>query len=100
MEDLQTYLDKALKEVKLTQKKEITHLEYNIEKEVSELIVSARKELELTQSQLAYKSGVTQANISKIENESYCPSIAVLKRLATAMNKRLKIEFLDEEEVF
>ncbi len=98
MTDLQAYLDKALKDVQI--KKEDNRSEilaYDIEKEIAELIAYYRAEAELTQGQLAEKSGVSQANISKIENGSYCPSIGVLKRLASAMGKRLRIEFEDEE---
>lgn len=100
MSDLQLYLDKALKEVQLviTEDKPIV-MEYDIETEVSELIVTTRTQLGITQKQLAEKSGVSQANISKIENGSYRPSIPILKRIADGLGKRLVIEFADHEEV-
>lgn len=100
MSDLQSYLDKALKEIRLekTNDKPI-FFDYDIEEEVCELIVTTRNQLGITQKQLAEKSGVSQANISKIENGSYRPSIPILKRIADGLGKRLVIEFADREEV-
>lgn len=100
MNDLQSYLDKALKEIRLekTNDKPI-FFDYDIEEEVCELIVTTRNQLGITQKQLAEKSGVSQANISKIENGSYRPSIPILKRIADGLGKRLVIEFADREEV-
>lgn len=100
MSDLQSYLDKALKEVELIEADEQPiFLDYDIESEVSELISTVRAQLGITQKQLAEKSGVSQANISKIENGSYKPSIVTLKKIADGLGKRLIIEFADREEV-
>jgi len=74
-------------------------MDYDIESELCELIATTRTQLGITQKQLAEKSGVSQANISKIENGSYRPSIPVLKRIADGLGKRLIIEFADREEV-
>jgi len=100
MSDLQLYLDKALKEVQLlnTEDEPIV-TDYDIETELRELIVTTRTQLGITQKQLADKSGVSQANISKIENGSYRPSLPILKRIADGLGKRLVIEFADHEEV-
>ena len=100
MSDLQSYLDKALKEIQLVKNDDKPILsDYDIEEEVCELIVTTRNQLGITQKQLAEKSGVSQANISKIENGSYRPSIPILKRIADGLGKRLLIEFADREEV-
>ena len=100
MSDLQSYLDKALKEIQLVKNDDKPILlDYDIEEEVCELIVTTRNQLGITQKQLAEKSGVSQANISKIENGSYRPSIPILKRIADGLGKRLLIEFTDHEEV-
>jgi len=98
--DLQSYLDKALKEVQLvkTEDKPL-FLDYDIESEVCELIVAVRTQLGITQKQLAEKSAVSHANISKIENGNYKPSIATLKKIADGLGKRLVIDFTDFEEV-
>lgn len=100
MSNLQSYLDKALKEVQLVEMDDVpTFANYDIEAEVCELISSVRTQLGITQKQLADKSGVSQANISKIENGSYRPSIATLKKIADGLGKRIIIEFVDREEV-
>jgi len=100
MDDLQSYLDKALKEVQLVESDDKPNfVDYDIEAELCELIANARNQLGITQKQLAEKSGVSQANISKIENGIYKPSIQILKRIAEGLGKRLVIEFADREEV-
>lgn len=94
MSEFQSYLDKALKEVKLLDiEDEPNIIEYDIDLEVRELIINTRTKLGITQKQLAEKSGVSQSNISKIENGTYRPSITILKRIADAFGKRLIIEF-------
>ena len=40
-----------------------------------------------------------QEKKSQIENGHYIPSIMVLKRIADGLNKRISIEFIDEEEL-
>ncbi len=100
MSDLQSYLDEALKQVDLFDVEEEPFIvEYDIEAELRELIASTRIKLGITQNQLAEKSGVSQANISKIENGSYRPSIVTLKKIADGLGKRLTIDFVDYEEV-
>ena len=56
-------------------------------------LISARQSAGISQQELSEKSGVTQADISKIENGKGNPSICTLRKLAKAMNKTLRIEF-------
>ena len=99
MTDLQCYLDAALKKVKIdTTVSEPTLEDYDIYMELCQLIIATRISLDITQAQLARKSGVSQSNISKIENGNYRPSIATVKKIADAMGKRLVIDFLDMED--
>ena len=51
----------------------------------------------LTQSELSERSGINQANISKIENGVYNPTVNILRKLAEAMNMELKIEFIPKK---
>jgi transcriptional regulator with XRE-family HTH domain len=48
-------------------------------------IRALRKELKMTQQDLAEKSNITQCYISKIEAGEFEPSIARLKRIAMAL---------------
>ena len=63
------------------------------EREYIKAIIAARLELNLTQKELANKTGIRQSNISRIENGNSSPTIATLQQLASGMNKTLHIEF-------
>ena len=71
--------------------------EYDIDAEVRDLVAVSRSASGLTQKQLAQRTGISQANISKIENGSYHPSLSTLKRIADALGKRLVVRFEDLE---
>ncbi len=73
--------------------------EYDILKEIREEMVKIRKAKDLSQKDLACITGISQANISKIENGRYVPSVVVLKRIADGLGKRITVEFKDEEEL-
>jgi DNA-binding XRE family transcriptional regulator len=94
--NLQSYLDKALQSVKFNDNDiNDERFNYDIENEVREAIISIRTNLGMTQKQLADLTGISQANISKIENGNYHPSLMILKRIADGLRKRLSIEFID-----
>lgn len=98
MSDFQKLLDQALEKVNLTPVDDTPEMEeYDIDAEVRDLVISARSTANLTQKQLAQRSGVSQANISKIENGNYHPSLSTLKRIADALGKRLVVSFEDPE---
>lgn len=56
-------------------------------------LISARQAAGISQQELSMKSGITQADISKMENGKANPSIRTLRKLADAMGKTLRIEF-------
>lgn len=62
-------------------------------------IVAARKSMHLTQKDLSEKTGITQADISRIENGTRNPSLDMLKRLAKGMGMRLRLEFVPESKI-
>ena len=98
MSDFQKLLDQALERVNLTPVDDTPEMEeYDIDAEVRDLIISTRSAANLTQKQLAQRSGVSQSNISKIENGNYQPSLSTLKRIAGAVGKRLVVSFEDPE---
>lgn len=61
--------------------------------EVIRALIGARIEQNLTQEQLAQRSGIRQSNISRIESGTCSPTIATLQQLAKGMGKKLHIEF-------
>lgn len=62
---------------------------------IKQAMIDARKREGLTQKELSLRSGIAQGDISKLENGNANPSVRTLQRLANAMGKRLKIEFVE-----
>jgi ribosome-binding protein aMBF1 (putative translation factor) len=60
-------------------------------------MMDARIRAGMTQMELSQKSGISQADISRLENGTRNPSIALLKRLADAMDTTLIIEFVPKK---
>lgn len=58
------------------------------------ILANTRENLNMTQKELARKTGIYQGDISKIERGVANPSLSTLKRLADGMNMQLKIEFI------
>ncbi len=69
------------------------------EMDIIRAILDARIRAGLTQVQLSEKSGISQADISRLENGTRNPSLALLKRLAEAMDSTLKIEFVPNKHM-
>ena len=69
------------------------------EMDVIRAIVNARTSQNLTQNELAKRTGIKQADISKLENGTRNPSINLLKRLAEGMGMSLKIEFVPKQKI-
>ena len=61
------------------------------EMDVIRAIVDARTSQNLTQKELSERTGINQADISKLENGTRNPSINLLKRLAEGMVIHLKL---------
>lgn len=64
------------------------------ELDVIRALVEARISQNLTQKELAARTGIDQADISKLENGTRNPSLNLLKRLADGMGMVLRIEFV------
>ena len=69
------------------------------ELDVIRAIVEARTSRNMTQKELAERTGINQADISKLENGTRNPSVNLLKRLAEGMGMALKIEFVPKQNV-
>ena len=69
------------------------------EMDVIRAIVDARTSQNLTQKELAERTGINQADISKLENGTRNPSVNLLKRLAEGMGMTLRIEFVPKQRV-
>lgn len=67
--------------------------------DVIKAIINARTSQNLTQKELAKRTGINQADISKLENGTRNPSVNLLKRLADGMGMTLKIEFIPKQKI-
>ena len=64
------------------------------EMDVIRAMIDARIKQNLTQKELAARTGIDQADISKLENGTRNPSLKLLKKLASGLGMQLKIEFI------
>jgi DNA-binding XRE family transcriptional regulator len=62
--------------------------------DIAQQVYDLRREAKLTQKELAELVGTQQSVISRIEDADYDGhSLTMLKRIASALNRRLKVEF-------
>lgn len=69
------------------------------EGDITMSLIRARKEAGLTQAELSEKTGISQADISRLENGTRNPSLALLNRIAEAVNSTLRIEFVPNKQL-
>ena len=67
------------------------------EMDIIRAMADARISQNLTQKELAERTGINQADISKLENGTRNPSLKLLKRLADGMGMDLKLVFTPKE---
>ncbi len=60
--------------------------------EVIEQVIKARKEQNITQSELAKRIGTQKSNISRFESGNYNPSLDFLTKLAESLGKNLRVQ--------
>ncbi len=66
----------------------------NAEFQVIRAILDARTSQNLTQEDLAKKTGINRSEISKLENGTRNPSIKLLQKLASGLNMHLELKFV------
>jgi ribosome-binding protein aMBF1 (putative translation factor) len=64
---------------------------------LAQAVYGRRTELGLTQTELAARSGLTQAKISRIEGSDTVPTLPLLARLAQALDATLNIALDDDK---
>lgn len=90
MSEFKDFLNEQLQDTDF--KREYDNLQPEFD--VIRAMVDARISQNLTQKELAEKTGINQADISKLENGTRNPSLKLLKRLADGMGMDLKIDFI------
>ena len=66
------------------------------EYDIIQALIDARKEKKMTQKKLSEITGITQADISRIESGTRNPSLEMMKRLAKGMGMVLKLDYVPE----
>ncbi|MBE5802630.1 MAG: helix-turn-helix transcriptional regulator [Clostridiales bacterium] len=90
MSNFNDYLSQKMKDPAFKAEYEALEPEFSI----IQAMIDARKASGLTQKQLAERTGIAQADISKLENGSANPSLRTLRRLAEGMGMQIKLEFV------
>lgn len=85
-----TFVNEQLQDSEFRAEYEALEAEFSI----MQAIIDARKTSGLTQKQLSEKTGIAQADISKLESGNGNPSVRTLQRLAAGMGMQLVIHFL------
>ncbi|MCL2311891.1 MAG: helix-turn-helix transcriptional regulator [Firmicutes bacterium] len=85
-------LNKQLENPEFKAEYEALEAEYQI---INSLI-NARKSKKMSQEQLAKITGIDQAKISRIEKGIANPSLKTLKRIASGVDMKIKIEFIEK----
>ena len=84
------YKEKALQNPEVKAEYDALQPEYDI----IQAMIDARNNQNMTQKELSAKTGITQADISRIENGTRNPSLAMVKRLANGLGMQLKLELI------
>lgn len=90
MTNFKDFLNEQLKDENLKKEYDALEPEFTIIK----AMIDARKDSGMTQKELSKKTGINQADISKLENGTANPSLRTLQRLADGMGMVLKLEFV------
>ena len=94
MSDFRNYLNEQLNDPEFREEWDALEPEFN----TIQALIDARKRKNMTQKQLAERTGIDQADISKIETGNANPSLQMLKRLADGMDMILKLEFVPKPQ--
>ncbi len=94
MSEFQEFLQEQLEDSEFKQEYENMEPEFDIIR----AMIEARKQQNITQKELSERTGITQADISRIENGTRNPSLDMIKRLAKGMGMRLKLEFIPKND--
>lgn len=90
MDDFDKYLGEQLNDSEFKKEWDSSEMEYQL----MMMVLKARNEQNLTQSELAERTGIRQSNISRIEKGQALPSILTLSKIAHGLGKELQIKFV------
>jgi len=94
MSDFRNYLNEQLKDGEFKAEYEKLEPEFSI----IQAVIDARKSTNITQKELAERTGIAQSDISKLENGNSNPTLGMLKRLADGMGMTVKLQFVPKAQ--
>ncbi|MBR2801432.1 MAG: helix-turn-helix transcriptional regulator [Erysipelotrichaceae bacterium] len=92
---LKQYKEEALKDPALAKAYE----ELQPEMRVVRALIDARLSQNMTQKELSARTGIAQAEISKLENGTRNPSVRLLQRIAEGMDMELIVAFVPKTKI-
>ena len=87
MDDFDRYLNEQMKDPDFKKEWDENEARYQL----MMMVLRARNEEQLTQSELAERTGLRQSNISRIEKGQSMPSIATLAKIAHGLGDRKSV---------
>ncbi len=93
MSSYSKYKEKALQDPEVKAEYDALQPEYDI----IQAMIDARNDQHITQKELSERTGITQADISRIENGTRNPSLSMIKRIADGLGMVLKLEFVPKQ---
>lgn len=93
MSDYRKYKSRALLNPEVKAEYDALEPEYDL----IQAMIDARISQNITQKELSNLTGITQADISRIENGTRNPSLAMVKRIAAGLGMQLRLEFIPKQ---
>lgn len=93
MTSFDEFLEEQLRDPEIKEEYDALQPEFDI----IQAMIDARRSQNITQKELSERTGITQADISRIETGTRNPSLNMLKRLAEGMDMYLKLEFVPKK---
>ena len=90
MSDFRALLKEELKDPEIKAEWDRLEPEYQLIR----MMIETRRTKNISQKKLSELTGITQSDISRIENGNANPSLRTLQRLAKGLGMKLKLEFV------
>jgi len=68
------------------------------ELDVAFKLLEARNGVNVSQEELAQRTGIPQSNLSRLESGKHSPTVAMLQKIATGLDCTLHIEFRKNQD--
>ena len=91
-EKMRDYILKVDKDLEIVIEKK----QKDVRKDVISQYISCRKNLQMTQTEIANILGTKRPNITRFENGTYNPTLDFLVKVAESMGKELEIKLVDK----